>query len=122
MQQQAILRAKDGNISSWLSVLPLVRSEFDLSAQEFWDGLALCYKKALLSLPSLCDGCGASFSIKHALDCFSGSLVTRMLNEAWDVFGDLAFLVWIPVIKEPVVSDGPADADTLITNLCVWGV
>ena len=32
MQQRAILRAKDGNISSWLSVLPLGRSQFDLSA------------------------------------------------------------------------------------------
>ena len=35
MQQQTILQAKDDNISSWLSVLPLARSQFDLSAQEF---------------------------------------------------------------------------------------
>ena len=41
LQQQAILRAKDSNISSWLSMLPLARSQFDLSAQEFRDGLAL---------------------------------------------------------------------------------
>ena len=41
LQQRAILWAKDSNISSWLLVLPLARSQFDLSAQEFRDGLAL---------------------------------------------------------------------------------
>ena len=57
-------RAKDGNISTWLSVLPL----------------------------------------------------------AWDAFGDLASLVWSPVVKEPIVCDGSAGGDTLITGLCVCGV
>ena len=45
MQEQAIMRAKDNNNSSWMSVLPLARSQFDLSAQESRDGLTLCYKK-----------------------------------------------------------------------------
>ena len=94
MQQRAILRAKGSNISSWLSVLPLARSQFDLSAQEFRDGLALRYKKPLLSLPSVCDGCGAPFSIEHALDCRFGGLVTLRHNEVRDAFGDLASLVW----------------------------
>jgi len=35
LQQRAILQAKDSNISSRLSVLPLTRNQFDLSAQEF---------------------------------------------------------------------------------------
>ena len=112
MQQRAILRAKDGNISSWLSVLPLARSQFDLSAQEFRDGLALHYKKPLLPLPFVCDGCGAPFSIDHALDCHFGGLVTRRHNDVWDAFGDLASLVWAPVVKESVVSDVSAGADT----------
>ena len=33
MQQQAILWAKDGNMSLWLSIWPLARSQFDLSAR-----------------------------------------------------------------------------------------
>ena len=33
-----------------------------------------------------------------------------------------AFLVWSPVVKEPVVRDGSAGADTLIGDLCVRGV
>ena len=122
MQQRAILRAKDGNISSWLSVLPLARSQFDLSAQEFRDGLALRYRKPLLSLPSVCDGCGTLFSVEHSLDCCFGGLVTSRHNEVRDAFGDLASLVWSPVIKEPVVCDGSAGDDTLITDLCVRGV
>ena len=85
--------AKDSNISSWLSVLPLARSQFDLSTQEFRDGLVLCYKKSLLSLPSVCDGYGAPFSIEHVLDCRFGDLVTRRHSKVQDAFGDLAYLV-----------------------------
>ena len=88
MQQQAILQA-------WIVTFPhsrlsclWARSQFDLSAQEFRDGLALRYKKPLLSLPSLCDGCGTpiiiNFSIEHALDCRFGGLVTHRHNEVRD--------------------------------------
>ena len=52
----------------------------------------------------------------------AGGLVTRRHNEVRDAFGDLASLVWSPVIKEPVVCDGSASADKLITNLCVRGI
>ena len=101
--------------------LALTRSQFDLSAQEFRDGVALCYKKPLLALPSVRDGCGAPFSIEHALDCHFGGLVTCRHNEVRDAFGDLASLVWAPVVKEPVVHDGSAGADTSIADLCVQG-
>ena len=87
------MRAKDSNISLWLSVLPLARSLFDLSAQEFKDGLALIYNKPLLTLPSVCDGCGTPFSIEHALDCRLRGLVTYKHDELQNAFGDLASLV-----------------------------
>jgi len=121
-QRRAILQARDGNTSSWLSVLPLERSQFDLSAQEFRDSLALHYRKPLLCLPAACDECGAPFSIEHALDCCHGGLVSRRHNEVRDAFGNLASLVWNPVLKEPVVCDGSAgNSDTLITDLCIHG-
>ena len=44
-------------------------------------------------------------------------LVTRRHNEVRDAFGDLASLVWSPVVKEPVVHDGSAGADILIADL-----
>ena len=75
LQQWAILRAKNSNLSFWLSVVPLETHHFDLSPQEFRDALALRYKNPLLHLPSLCDGYGAPFTVKHALDCCIGGLV-----------------------------------------------
>ena len=50
-------------------MLPLGHDQFDLSAQEFWDALALHYRKPLLGLPAKCDGCGSSFAVEHVLDC-----------------------------------------------------
>ena len=70
--------------------MPLERSQFDLSVQEFRDGLALRYKKPLLKLPPCCDACGAPFSTEYALDCQIGGLVGQRHNEVRDAFGDLA--------------------------------
>ena len=119
LQQRTILCAKDSNISSWLSVLPFARDQFDLSAQEFCDGLALLYKKPLLSMPSVCDRCGAH---EQSLDCRFGGLIGFRHNEASDAFGDLTSLVWSPVTKEPVVCDGVAGVNILIADLCVCRV
>ena len=38
-QQQAILRARNGKTSCWLTVLLRAKSHFNLSPQEFWDML-----------------------------------------------------------------------------------
>jgi len=81
LQQQGILWAKDSNISSLLSVLPLARSQFDLSVQEFRNSLALQYKKSLLSASCICDDCGEQFSNEYALNCCFGSLVSHKHNE-----------------------------------------
>ena len=78
-QQCFFLQAREHQISSWLSVMPLERSQFDLSAQEF---RALRYKIPLLCLPPCCDGCGTPFSIEHALDCQIGGLVGWRHNES----------------------------------------
>ena len=76
----------------------------------------------LLSLPSDCDGCKAQFSIGHSHDCRIGGLVSHRHNKVHDAFGDLASLVWWPVIKEPIVRGSVDGADTLIADLCVRGV
>ena len=46
-QQHTILQAMEQHISSWLSVMPLEKSPFDLPAQEVRDGLALMDKGSL---------------------------------------------------------------------------
>ena len=65
-QQSAIQRAKDNKLSSWLTVTPVEKSQFDLSAKEFWDGLALRHKRPLCLLTK-CDDCGSPFSIDMLL-------------------------------------------------------
>ena len=39
------------DLSGWLSVIPMEKDNFDLTAQEFRDALAICDKKPLLSIP-----------------------------------------------------------------------
>ena len=56
-------------------------------------------------------------SIEHAFLLWG--LVTRRHNKVRDALGDLDCLVWASVVKEPVMHDGSAVADTLITDLCV---
>ena len=111
------------NVSGWLSVLPLVKDQFDLSAQEFRDALALCYFKPLLRLPGTCDGYGATFTVDHAPDCRFGGLVPRRHNEVRDAVGDLASLVRNPVRREPIVKEaGSDDCGALIADLAICGV
>ena len=83
------MRARDSG-SSWLSVLPIKCHHFDLFSQQYRDALPLRYRKLLLNLSRVCDGCGALFSVEHALDCRVGGLVTRRYNEVRDAIGDLA--------------------------------
>ena len=97
---------------------------FDLSAVEFRDALALRYHRPLLRVPSQCDGCGAPFSLTHALDCRKGGLVTQRHNEIRDALGDLAAMGFKEVLREPVVreSDNSLGIPALIADLSVRGV
>ena len=49
--QRAIKRAKGEKISGWLTAIPSKKNQFDLSAQEFRDTLAIRYRHPLLNIP-----------------------------------------------------------------------
>ena len=117
-----VLCTKEFNVSGWLSVLPLEKDQFDLSAQEFRDALALRYRKPLLNLPGTCDGCGATFTVDHALDCRFGGFVTRRHNEVHDAVGNLVSLVWNPVRRVPIVKEAGNDCGALIADLVIRGI
>ena len=53
-------------------------------------------------LPSKCDGCGASLTMQHALDCKVGGLVIQRHNEIRDCIGDIAAIlkVWTQVVRD----------------------
>ena len=111
-------------MSLWLTVSPLAKHHFDLSATEFCDALVLRYKKPLLGVPSHCDGCGDPFDLSHALSCRKGGLVTQHHNEVRDPFGDLAALAWSQVTREPIVCEACTSSNTtaLVADLSVRGV
>ena len=75
-------------------------------------------------LPSKCDGCGASLTLQHALDCKVGGLVIQRHNEIRDCVGDIAAQVWTQVVREPIVREAETQVDDsgLRLDLGVRGV
>ena len=73
--RHALQHSRGNDLSVWLSVMPIERDNFDLTAQEFCDALAIRYKKPLLSIPLHCDGCGTPSSLDHFLICKEGGLI-----------------------------------------------
>ena len=63
LRSRALQRSLGNDLSAWLSVMPIERDNYDLTAQEFSDALAVRYKKPLLSIPLHCDGCWRSLFI-----------------------------------------------------------
>ena len=59
-----------GTNGSWLTVRPDILGETLLSRQKFVDNARIHLNlKVALNLPQHCDGCGAGFSVDHALSC-----------------------------------------------------
>ena len=91
---------------------------------QFRDGLAIRYLRDPPCLPPRCDGCGATLSLQHALDCKKGGLIIQRHNEIRDCIGDMAAQVWSQVIKEPVVREADVstgDDDGLPLDLGIRG-
>ena len=123
-KRRTVMRAVDGKTSNWLTVMPVARHQFDLSAVEFRDALAIRYSRPLLRMPANCDGCGGPFDMTHALDCKKGGLVTQRHNEVRDALGDIAALAYKEVVREPVVreADEARGISALVADLGVRGV
>ena len=74
--------------------------------------------------PNFCDGCQSPFTLRHALACKKGGLLTLRHNEIRDATGDLASLVWNYVQREAVIREyNPQDeTPALIADLVCRGV
>ena len=100
-QKRAIRRIIDNNCSLWLTSLPLLKDNFDLSAPDFRDALCVRYRKPLKRSFSRCNGCQQDFDLQHALSCKKGGLVTLRHNEIRDAVGDLDSILWKDVKRGP---------------------
>ncbi|KAL1462001.1 hypothetical protein WDU94_013856 [Cyamophila willieti] len=106
--ERSITKISQTKTSNWLSVLPIRKDHFDLSANEFRDALAIRYNREPPAMPNSCDGCGdKQFSLQHALDCKAGGLITRRHNEIRDLMGELCDKAWGNCVKEPIISEVP---------------
>jgi hypothetical protein len=94
------------NSGIWLSVLPNRFNGTVLSAEEFRDNLRLRYNLLPLDLPEKCDGCGAGFSVDHALSCKVGGLVHIRHDDVAQEFGFLCGKAFKPsrVSFEPLIN------------------
>ena len=73
-----------------LTVQPPTVNGTELGAQEWRDALFLWYGIEPPDLPTHCDGCHSKFTIRYALYCKRGGLVTARHNELCDGVADLA--------------------------------
>ena len=123
-QVRAVKRINEGSLSAWLTALPIAAENFDLSEVEFRDALSVRYNKNLIASPTFCDGCQSPFTLRHALACKKGGLLTLRHNEIRDAVGDLASLVWKDVQREPVIRENNPQDETppLISDLFCRGV
>ena len=101
LNKRTILRGKE--TGQWLSVLPSTVNGTELSAQEFRDALLLRNARCPPDLPTECDGCQQTFSVRHALECKKGGLVISRHNEIRDELSDLA----IKAFTNSAVRDEP---------------
>ena len=72
----------------WLGVTPSTVNGTELSAQEFRDNLCMRYARSPGDLPKHCDGCLSKdrknphpFTMRHALQCKTGGLITLRHDE-----------------------------------------
>ena len=103
--------SRGGKTGQWLTVLPSTVSGTELGCNEFRDALRLRYGRTLANLPRTCDGCGANFSLEHALTCKVGGLIIQRHDEINQELASLSTMALrnSSVRAEPLINPGSAD-------------
>ena len=98
-----ITRSKE--CGSWLTTMPDTLNGTDLEADEFRDALRLRYGLAPTNLPQQCEGCGAKFTVEHALSCKKGGMVLARHNDLKHEWHSLCSKALTPshVSDEPLI-------------------
>ena len=92
--KRTLSRIVIGKASGRLTVLPRRQEGYDMPSMQFQDQLVIRYGHEPSFQPSICDGCGAPFSLQHGLDCHKGGLIKRGHNALQNSDARLADLAW----------------------------
>ena len=90
----------------FLTALPHILNGTILSADEWRDNARLLFNLEPLDLPQHCDGCGARFTVDHALSCKKGGLVHVRHEDVASEWRWLASCAFTPshVEREPSIE------------------
>ena len=104
--EEARLTRRSGQTGVWITTIPNTFNGNVLSREEFRDSLRLRFGLEIDGIPAKCDGCGADFTIAHALNCKVGGLPWirhRDLNGTWQHICSQAFAP-SSVSHEPLIQ------------------
>ena len=76
--------------SAWISIQPTLVNGLSLSKNELRDAMRRRYGLGLVNLSQFVDGCGAKFTIEHALACKKYGLAVGRHNEVKIETGGIA--------------------------------
>jgi hypothetical protein len=116
LKKRTITRGKE--TGTWLTILPTFVNGTELSSHEWRDSFLLRYSLSPLGLPLKCDGCGADFSINHALKCKYGGLIILRHDEVTRELIELGTMALRPaaVRDEPLINPVPRQHPTQTNN------
>ncbi|KAL7478743.1 hypothetical protein ACHAW6_004509 [Cyclotella cf. meneghiniana] len=83
-----------GATGAWLTTIPDRFSDTMLTKTKWLDNIALQYGSCPPHLPSCCNGCVESFTVKHALNCKKGRLLGIHHDDARDEWAHLCSLAF----------------------------
>ena len=67
-------------VSDWFTMLPVTEHGFELSKQQLWDSVRLCYGWEITFCP-----CASKFDIQHSMSCKKGGCVSIRHNSLCDL-------------------------------------
>jgi hypothetical protein len=82
IRQRTLHRIREGDCSTWLSMIPTHENQLLMSADVFRDAIALRYGRTPPKMNGFCDGCSQPFDVSHALDCKMAGLVGASVSVA----------------------------------------